>query len=149
MYETCKIIYDSALKSRLLEHKDEILKSVIPQLCAYKSIMVIRNIQLRKYAEEKHLREKAEREGKVYEPPLAKKATIDMTEEEIIAQRLEDEKDPGKANRSEAQKLADAEEEERKIYGRFWIWEGYYNLKNQDQWLETAEQLKHVNDMVL
>ena len=48
--------------------------------------MVIRNIQLRKYAEQKHLKEKAEREGKVYEPPkeVAKNA-LEMTEEEIIA----------------------------------------------------------------
>ena len=130
MYETVKIVFDSALKGRLLEHKDEVIRNVIPMLCAYKSIMVIRNIQLRKYAEQKHLKEKAEREGKVYEPPKEKKDALEMTEEEIIAQRLEDEKDPSKANRSEAQKLADAEEEERKIYGRYWIWEGYYNLKN-------------------
>ena len=148
LYETVKIIYDSALKSKLLERDPTIINTVIPQLVAYKSIMRIRNIQLKKYAEEKHLKEKAEREGKIYEPPV-KKAQIDMTEEEIIAQRLEDEKDPSKINRSEAQKLADEEEAERKIYGRYWIWDSYYNQKNEDQWLETAEQLKHVNDMVL
>ena len=94
------------------------------------------------------MKEKAEREGKIYEPPVQKKQ-IDMTEEEIVAQRLEDEKDPSKINRSEAQKLADEEEAERKIYGRYWIWDSYYNQKNEEQWLDTAEKLKHINDMVL
>jgi hypothetical protein len=34
-------------------------------------------------------------------------------------------------------------------YGRFWIWEGYFNEKNKEKWLECAEALKHVNDHVL
>jgi len=40
-------------------------------------------------------------------------------------------------------------DEERKLYGRFWIWEGYYNEQNNDKWLATAEALKHINDHVL
>jgi hypothetical protein len=51
---------------------------------AYKSIMVIRAIQLRKAAEIKHIKEKFEREGKVFIEPVAKKQ-IDMTEEELVA----------------------------------------------------------------
>ena len=41
------------------------------------------------------------------------------------------------------------EEEEREKYGRYWIWEGYFNEKRKDQWLETAEMLKHINPHVL
>lgn len=41
------------------------------------------------------------------------------------------------------------EEAEREIYGRYWMWEGYFNEKKKDQWLETAEMLKHVNPHVL
>jgi len=46
--------------------------------------MVIRNIQLRKYAEAKHLKEKALREGKEFVEVVVKKQ-IDMTEEELVA----------------------------------------------------------------
>ena len=41
------------------------------------------------------------------------------------------------------------EAKERAIYGRYWIWEGYFNDKKKDLWLETAEMLKHVNPHVL
>jgi len=33
----------------------------------------------------------------------------------------------------------EAEELDRKTYGRFWVWDGYYNERNREQWLETAE----------
>lgn len=35
------------------------------------------------------------------------------------------------------------------MYGRYWMWDGYFNEKNQQMWLDTAEQLKHVNNHVL
>lgn len=38
---------------------------------------------------------------------------------------------------------------EREKYGRYWIWEGYFNEKLKDKWLETAEALKHVNEHTL
>jgi hypothetical protein len=41
------------------------------------------------------------------------------------------------------------EEAERKIYGRHWVWEGYFNEKKKDLWLQTAEMLKHINVHVL
>jgi len=41
------------------------------------------------------------------------------------------------------------EAKEREKYGRYWIWEGYFNEKNKDKWLETAEALKHINDHVI
>jgi len=41
------------------------------------------------------------------------------------------------------------EKQDREIYGRFWIWDGYFNEKNKAQWLETAEMLKHINVHIL
>ena len=50
---------------------------------------------------------------------------------------------------SEAQKQAALDKKEREEYGRYWVWEGYFNEKNKDQWLETVEMLKNINDHVL
>jgi len=71
-----------------------------------------------------------------------------MTEEEIISSKLNDDGN-GVSNLSEAQLAAKKEEEERKKYGRFWIWESYFSEKNMQKWLDTAEALKHINDHVL
>ena len=38
---------------------------------------------------------------------------------------------------------------ERLIYGRSWIWEGYFNEKNKDKWLYAAEKLKNINEHVI
>jgi hypothetical protein len=43
------------------------METVIPNLCALKSVLVIRNIQLRKAQEAKHEKDKAEREGRPLE----------------------------------------------------------------------------------
>ena len=50
---------------------------------------------------------------------------------------------------TEEQIAALEEKKEREIYGRYWVWEGYFNEKNKEQWLDTAEALKHINDHVL
>jgi len=71
-----------------------------------------------------------------------------MTEEQIYAQKLENEAHGG-LNMSEAQKAAAEERKERMTYGRYWIWDGYFNDKNKQKWLDCAEALKHVNDHVL
>lgn len=64
MYETCKVLYDSAVRDKLLANDNTTLDSVIPKLLAYRSVMVIRDIQIKQAAEKKKLREKMEREGK-------------------------------------------------------------------------------------
>ena len=66
-YDTCKIVYDSALRGRMLDEKNadnKVLEEVVPKLIAYKAIMVIRDIQLRKAGEAKHAKLKAERKAK-------------------------------------------------------------------------------------
>jgi len=50
-YETVKVLYESAVRDKLLANDANVLDWVIPKLLAYKSIMVIRDIQLRKHWE--------------------------------------------------------------------------------------------------
>lgn len=59
------------------------------------------------------------------------------------------ESNDGTLNLSEAQKIQEAEKKEREIYGRFWVWEGYFNDKLKEKWLEVAEDLKKINDHVI
>ena len=90
-YDTVKIVYDSALRDKLLANDANVLESVIPKLIAYRSIMVIREIQLTKAKELKKAKEKAEREGQIISAVAQVEEAKDptkMTEEEIIAQQL-------------------------------------------------------------
>ena len=64
MFQTIKVLYDSAVRDKLLANDANTLDNVIPKLLAYRSIMIIRNIQIKQSAEKKKLREKFEREGK-------------------------------------------------------------------------------------
>lgn len=50
---------------------------------------------------------------------------------------------------TEQQKAKEIEKKEREIYGRYWIWEEYFSEKNEQKWLDTAEELKHVNPQVI
>lgn len=119
--------------------------------------MRIRDIQLRKYNEKKKENEKMSRQGtqltmkteeeqKEEEPASA--APVRLTAAEIKKLQMES-FNTGTMSLSEAQKLAEEEKKERLTYGRFWVWEGYFNEKFKDKWLETAEALKHINDHVL
>ena len=64
-YDTTKIVYESALRGKLLERDSNVLDNVLPKLIAYRSLMVIREIQLTKAKEIKKAKEKAEREGHI------------------------------------------------------------------------------------
>lgn len=78
-------------------------------------------------------------------------AEAPKTEEAIYAKKIkEEEKGEDEAYLlSEAQKQAAIDKAEREQYGRYWVWEGYFNEKNKDIWLETVEMLKNINDHVL
>ena len=149
MYDTAKIIYDSALQGKLLQADPVVLESILPKLVAFRSIMSIRNIQLRKAAEFKKIKDKAELNG----IPASKivKDPKHMTEEELIAWRMEQVASGENTgiSKTEAQLQAEMEEKERKEYGRFWVWEGYFSEKNKEKWLQCAEDLKHINDHVI
>jgi len=72
-----------------------------------------------------------------------------MTEEEIYAQKMEMEANGGAGGFSDSAMAEQAEKKERAEYGRLWVWESYFNEKNKQQWLDTAEKLKHINVHVL
>lgn len=148
-FSTCKIIYDSAVRDKLLANDANVLDWVIPKLLAYRSVMVIRDIKLRKEHEKKTLRQKLEREGKGFSLEGNEDPRF-MTEYELkcVAIDTRQREDPS-WQKSEEQLIAMKADEERLIYGRQWIWEGYFNEKNCDQWVATAEALKNVNDHVL
>lgn len=131
MYDTMRVIYDSAVQEKLLAEDQTVIDSILPKLVAFKSVMAIRDIQLRKHGEVKKIKEKAEHSG----VPVSKiqKDPLHMTEEELTAWRLE-QAESGQntgATKSEAQIAAELEEKERRKYGRLWIWEGYFNEKNK------------------
>jgi hypothetical protein len=147
LYEVVKIVYDSALRDKLIAGDKAVKEEVVPQMLAFKSLMVIRNIQLRKAAEIKHAKLKAEREGKPLDAET--KDALNMTEEELVAQRMENEKNNGGIQKSEAQLAAEEEDRQRAIYGRYWVWDGYFNDRNKETWLATVEMLKHINNHVL
>lgn len=142
-YETVKVIHESAIKNELINYESnhEKMDDIISRLLALKSVLHIRNIQLKKADDERKLREK----GINPDENKEKKDPTHMTEEEIYAMKMEG----TDANLSEAQREQAKMEQEIKKYGRMWMWEGYFNLKNKELWLETAEALKHINDHVL
>ena len=148
-YDTTKIIYDSALQSKLLGADKTVLESILPKMVAFRSVMNIRNIQMRKAAEFKKIKEKAELSG-VPETKI-QKDPMHMSIEELTAYRMEQIANGENTGitKSEAQLELEHEEEERKRYGRYWIWDGYFNEKNKEKWLECAEHLKHINDHVI
>lgn len=44
LYECLKIIYDGALREKLLAEDKAIIETVMPELVAFKSLMALRNI---------------------------------------------------------------------------------------------------------
>lgn len=118
----------------MLSNDEKVLDTVIPKLVAFKSLMLIRDIQLRKAEEERKRKEKAAsdaKKGVKAEEPEEAKDPKHMTEEEVLAARLEEE-EKGEEGLTplqiEMRKLA----KERHIYGRYWMWEGYFNEKNAE-----------------
>jgi hypothetical protein len=87
MYESMKVIYDSAVKEKLLKSDETVLTYILNKIVAFRAIMVIRNIQLRKANEFKKIKEKAEVNG--VPPSAIQKDPMHMTEEELIAWRME------------------------------------------------------------
>lgn len=72
-----------------------------------------------------------------------------MTMEELYLKKLSDEANVNLLYLTEGQREEMLAEAERKKYGRYWVWESYFNEKNKQLWLDTAEALKHINDQVL
>lgn len=60
-YDTCRIIYCSALRKRIINDDEHIEQNIIPKLVAFKSALVIRDIKKRKKMDGIHDAEKKER----------------------------------------------------------------------------------------
>lgn len=150
-YNSVKVIFDSALQDNLFNMKIDkskvIEETVIPEIVAFKSIMRIRDIQMRKTAELRKAKEKAERLGIPIAEVEPEQDPFHQTEEELYAKKVEGE--GHQMTLSEMQKIHEAERIEIEKYGRYWVWEGYFSEKLKDKWLETAESLKHINEHVL
>jgi uncharacterized membrane protein YgaE (UPF0421/DUF939 family) len=87
-----KVIYDSALRNALVNEKDKVIKTVLPNLTAFYSILNIRDIIEKKATEKRKELEKAEREGKkvTFEEETEENKANPTTEEVIMRKRLED-----------------------------------------------------------
>ena len=128
-YNTTKIIYDSALVGPFISMKmkktdkvderqaERIEKEVIPELIAFHALLRIRDIQLAKAAKAKKDKEKKELLG----DSVAPENEGQLTEEQVIAQRMENEKNG--IPLSEDQKAAEAEKKDRLEWGRTWVWD--------------------------
>lgn len=102
LYETLQVLYKSAVREKLVGMDETIQDVVIPQLVAYRSLMFLRNIQLKKASETKRMQEKEDREKLAGTKKEDAKGAI-PTNEQIFERRLEEEKG-AKSNLTELQK---------------------------------------------
>ena len=91
LYETTKIIYDSALKNSLINFEQNMaqMDDVISQLVAFKSLLHIRNITIKKAEDAAKELEKKSRPDYVEEEPVEKKDPAHMTQQELLAMKLD------------------------------------------------------------
>ncbi len=105
LYDTVKIIYDCALRPRLVDpdQNKHLIQNIIPQMAAYRAILVITRIIQRKMTEKKKDREREEAGSPLrkvkFEEEEEKK---DSVEEQIMKKRVED-----KLNTSNASNFSD------------------------------------------
>lgn len=121
-------------------NKDQILvEEIIPKLACFRALLVIKNILDIKFKEKKTDDEsevkKEEEPEAVKEGSLSPSKKTEINEEE---QRWKEE-----------QELKKKEQAELDAYGRQWIWQGYISENRKENWLETAETLRHINDHVI
>jgi len=64
-YFTTKILFDSAVKEKLINRDKVVLETVIPNMIVFKAILVIRDIMITKMKEEKEEKEKEHEKKKV------------------------------------------------------------------------------------
>ena len=141
IYNVIKIIYQSNLKNKLINKDKELIENVIPRLACFKGLLVIRNIIILQKDEAKKLNKLKDEASEEASPEEEKKE--ESEKEKQIEE--EDEDEDARAFREE-KKL---EEEEMKKYGRKWIWQNYLSENRKEDWLNVAEDLRHINDDVI
>ena len=139
------------MRDLLLNEEPKVVENVIPNLVAFHSILLIRNILDTKDNEKKKELEKMEREGKKVtfsEVEEEKKATV---EETIMNKRIQDKMSHSttSAFNTDAQKEKEIQRVEIERYGRMWIWEGYFHQNKKEQWFAAADKFRHINPHVI
>lgn len=86
-----KVIYDCALKDKLINEDHRAVENVIPNLVAFYSILNIKSIHDKKIEEKKKAEEKAEREGRkvTFANTKEEEKKTTLTEEQIYRRRIE------------------------------------------------------------
>ena len=137
IYNIIKIIYQSNLKNKLINKDKELTESVIPRLSCFKGLLVIRNIIIEQKEEEKRM--------KKLKVETLEEASLEE-EKKGAEKEVEEDGDEDVKAYKEKKKL---EEEEMKKYGRKWIWQNYISENRKEDWLNVAEDLRHINDHVI
>ena len=142
MYDVIKVIYLSPLKNKLINKDKDLVEIVIPELACFKALVNIRDIKQAQIDEEKKAKKGS---------PLAQLMAEESKkkEEEQKEEEPEEEEDEEVIAAREAAKQKKLEEEEMKKYGRKWIWQNYISENRKNDWLNCAEDLRHINDHVI
>ena len=136
LYEVVKIVYKSSLKDKLVNKDKALVEEIIPKLACFRALLIIKDIQNIKFEEKK------KNGGKEDEEPVEEE---DKNETEASPRKKDEEEE----KRREEIRQKKAEEAEIEKYGRKWIWQGYISENRKEDWLNTAEKLRHVNDHVI
>lgn len=119
LYECIKIVFDSALREKLLAGDKIVIESVIPKLVAFKSLMAMRGIQLRKAEELRKAKEKQQKNEAILKanPKLASSAqkkpvakSKSPGKSKSPSKSPEKSKSPGKSKKAKAGKQEEVEE---------------------------------------
>lgn len=141
LYDAIKIIHNSSLKNKLINKDKDLIDNIIPKIACFRGLIVIRDILNLKIEEEKQVKKGSILATTLKQEELAKMGNQEEVKEEIV----DDENEEARALRK--QKLLD--EAEMKKYGRKWIWQNYISENRKDDWTNAAEDLRHINKLVI
>lgn len=141
LYQVIKIIHNSSLKNKLINKDKDLIDNIIPKLACFRGLIVIRDILYLKLEEEKQVKKGSILATTLKQEELAKLGNREEVKEEVV----EDENEEARALRK--QKLLD--ESEMKKYGRKWIWQNYISENRKNDWTNAAEDLRHINKLVI
>lgn len=146
LYEVIKIIYQSNLKNKLINKDKELTENVIPRLAAFKGLLLIRNIKIKQIEESKKDKKRSEFAEDPEEEPKVEGEGEQPNDDLKVAEEEDDEE---LKEQREYRKQLEKEEAEYKKYGRKWIWQNYISENRKNDWLNVAEDLRHINDHVI
>jgi hypothetical protein len=144
LYEVVKVIFQSSLKNKLMNKNKDLVDNIIPKLACFKGLLVLRDILSVKREEEKLQK----RTGSATAQKQAEDAK-NVSAEEIKVEEPEDEDEDEEAREYRKQKQKLHDEAEMKKYGRKWYWQNYISENRKVDWDNAAEDLRHINVLVI